>query len=364
MDPIAHTLAGATLAQTGLRKLTPLATATLIIGANLPDIDGVMNFFGSDAALYYRRGLTHGVVAQLLLPLLLTAAILAFDRFLRRRQRTDLSPARPLQVMLLAYLGVLSHPFLDWLNTYGVRLLMPFSGRWFYGDTLFIVDAWMWLLMGAAAVLGYSQTRWKQVLWIGLGLATSALVTGASFIPSAAKVVWWFGILVIVGLRIRGLTLSRQSAMALGCLAAFSLYLAALSAGNRHVQTKVSDWLRANHGESWTDVMIGPLPANPFYREVVAVSSTHYYGLKVPVFNHNEIVQRFAPVPVPHPDPVVLKALSNPDIRGFVNWMRFPTYEVQQLEQGYRVVIRDLRYVRPDQTEGRGIGMVETFVPL
>ncbi|HET9240017.1 MAG TPA: metal-dependent hydrolase [Oligoflexus sp.] len=364
MDPIAHTLAGATLAQTGLRKLTPLATATLVIGANLPDIDGVMSFLGSDASLFYRRGLTHGIVAQLLLPLLLTAAILAFDRLVRRRHRTDLSPARPLQIMLLAYIGVISHPLLDWLNTYGVRLLMPFSGRWFYGDTLFIVDAWMWLLMGAAVVLGYSQTRWSQVLWIGLGLATSALVTGAAFVPWAAKLVWWLGILVIGALRIRGLSLSRQRMLALGCVAAFCLYLAATSAGNQQVQNKVRDWIRTNHGEDVTDVMTGPLPANPFYREVVAVSSTHYYGLLVPVFNHAEIEQRFERIPLPKQDPIIHKALSNPDIRGFVNWMRFPIYDVEVLEQGYRVVIRDLRYVRPDQNEGRGIGMVETFVPL
>ena len=35
MDPLAHTLAGASLAQAGLKRLTPLATATLVIGANL-----------------------------------------------------------------------------------------------------------------------------------------------------------------------------------------------------------------------------------------------------------------------------------------------------------------------------------------
>lgn len=364
MDPIAHTLAGATLAQTGLRKLTPLAAATLVIGANLPDIDGVMSFFGSDASLYYRRGLTHGIVAQLLLPLLLTALILAFDRLVRRRHRTDLSPARPLQIMLLSYIGVISHPLLDWLNTYGVRLLMPFSGRWFYGDTLFIVDAWMWLLMGAAVVLAYSQTRWSQVLWIGLGLGTSALVVGADFVPWAAKLVWCLDIFAIVGLRIRGLSLSRQRMLALGCLAAFCLYLAATSAGNRHVQNKVKDWVRTHHGEDVTDVMTGPLPANPLYREVVAVSPTHYYGLQVPVFNQDEIRERFERIPLPKPDPIIQKALSNPDIRGFVNWMRFPIYDVQEIEQGYRVVIRDLRYVRPDQNEGRGIGMVETIVPL
>ena len=34
------------------------------------------------------------------------------------------------------FLAVLSHPLLDLLNTYGTRVLEPFSNRWFYGDTL------------------------------------------------------------------------------------------------------------------------------------------------------------------------------------------------------------------------------------
>ena len=43
-------------------------------------------------------------------------------------------PARVGPLLLISYLGVLSHVLLDYLNNYGVRLLMPFSDRWFYGD--------------------------------------------------------------------------------------------------------------------------------------------------------------------------------------------------------------------------------------
>ena len=44
---------------------------------------------------------------------------------------------------------MLSHVALDLLNNYGVRLLMPFSNRWFYGDAVFIIDPWLWLTLGA-----------------------------------------------------------------------------------------------------------------------------------------------------------------------------------------------------------------------
>ncbi len=53
----------------------------------------------------------------------------------------------PRELLFLSYVAVISHPFLDTLNTYGVRWLMPFSAEWFYGDTLFIIDPWVWLAL-------------------------------------------------------------------------------------------------------------------------------------------------------------------------------------------------------------------------
>ena len=58
----------------------------------------------------------------------------------------------------LACIGVLSHPVIDLLNVYGVRLLMPFSERWFYGDALFIIDIWVWLLFA----LGIRASRRRE----------------------------------------------------------------------------------------------------------------------------------------------------------------------------------------------------------
>jgi inner membrane protein len=63
MDPLAHTLFGATLAEAGLKKKTALAAGTLIIGANLPDIDAIAMLWGNDHALYFRRGWTHGILS-------------------------------------------------------------------------------------------------------------------------------------------------------------------------------------------------------------------------------------------------------------------------------------------------------------
>src|SRR3712207_4622196 len=126
MDNLCHALVGAALAEAGLKKRTALATATLVIGANLPDVDVLAYFWGSDEALGFRRGWTHGVLALALWPFVLTGIMLAWDRSVRRRRHPDAPPADARSLFLLSVISILSHPFLDWLNTYGMRWLMPF----------------------------------------------------------------------------------------------------------------------------------------------------------------------------------------------------------------------------------------------
>src|SRR5262245_9062523 len=135
MDNLTHTLAGLALADSGLKRTTRLGTLTLLVAANLPDIDGLSYVFGSGTdGLAFRRGWTHGILAMVVLPLVLTGIILLCAR---RRPGVDGG-----WLLLWAAIGVWSHPLLDLLNAYGVRLLMPFAARWFYGDALFIIDPW------------------------------------------------------------------------------------------------------------------------------------------------------------------------------------------------------------------------------
>ena len=157
MDPLAHTLAGAALAETRLSDSTPLAAPALILGSNLPDIDAVTMLVDRDLALAVRRGWTHGVLAVAVLPVVLTLALLLLDRALARWRGQE-PRARVGPLLGLSTLAVASHPALDWLNTYGVRFLMPFDNTWFYGDALFIVDPWVWLMLGAPVVLARSAT--------------------------------------------------------------------------------------------------------------------------------------------------------------------------------------------------------------
>ena len=85
-------------------------------------------------------------------------------------------------LVILSYIGVISHVFLDYLNNYGVRLLMPFSGRWFYGDSVFIVDIWMWLMLGLGALLARRGRK-----WIARGALATATIYVAVMVVSADR---------------------------------------------------------------------------------------------------------------------------------------------------------------------------------
>ena len=76
IDPVCHTLVGAGLARSGLARRTALGTTTLLIGANLPDVDVLAYFWGPAADLAFRRGWTHGILALALWPFVLTGAML------------------------------------------------------------------------------------------------------------------------------------------------------------------------------------------------------------------------------------------------------------------------------------------------
>src|SRR5690606_35011615 len=115
MDNICHTLAGAALAESGLKRRTPLAMATLLVGANLPDLDAAAYAWGNLAALEFRRGWTHGVLAMVVLPVALALFMVGWDRVVRRRGGVNRlrEPARFGPLLLLAIIAVFSHPLLD-----------------------------------------------------------------------------------------------------------------------------------------------------------------------------------------------------------------------------------------------------------
>ncbi len=147
MDNLTHSLTGLMLSRAGLNSYYPRATLVLVIAANIPDIDFLASTRGM---LYYfeqHRGITHSIAAapvMAILPVLIACAI--------GRTMRGWAAAWGLSVI-----GVASHLLLDWTNTYGIRLLFPFSSQWFHLDLINLFDLLIWavLLLGwLAPMLG------------------------------------------------------------------------------------------------------------------------------------------------------------------------------------------------------------------
>jgi inner membrane protein len=345
MDPLAHSLVGATLAESGLRRVSPLATATLVLGANAPDIDALAGLAGSDAALYWRRGITHGVVAMAVLPLVLTGVMLAWDRWVRRRREPAANPARAWPLVGLALLSTLTHPALDWLNSYGVRLLMPFDAGWHYGDALFILDPWLWLLAGASVVLARTRGRPSGAAFILLGCALTVLMTLNGLVPMFARVLWLLGVTVIVALRFWLPAMRHIPRIASGCGVCMLLYVAAMVHGSQLARADARAWL-AERGIHPVVVAASLLPADPFVRELIARAGDHYYFVERRWVGRPALRFSHAPIALGPDDAVTRAALAQPAVRGLSNWLRLPSLEVHAHDHGYAVSIRDVRYSR------------------
>lgn len=304
MDNLCHTLAGAALGEAGLKRRTSLATATLMIASNLPDID-VAVFATDTLAMSFRRGWTHGVVALIVLPPLLAAAMWFWDRA-RRRARVHSPAASWSGLLALSYIGTWLHVFMDWLNSYGIRLLKPFSDRWFYGDALYIIDPVLYVCFGAAILLARRARRQGRVAWwqpARAALAVAAVYVGLMLVSN-----WWARAEVRAGLD------------------------------------------RA--GRQGTRFMVTPVLGNPLRREVI-VDVGDRYEKGVLWFGP---APRFRPagygVDINRADPAVQQAVEHPRFQAFLMWSRFPFFVVQRTAAGTTVIANDYRYSSGSGVDG------------
>jgi inner membrane protein len=142
MDPLTHTATGLFLSRVGLGRWTPRALPILLLAANAPDIDILSAAGGSLSYLHYHRHLTHSLVAM---PVMALVAVLVVRVASRK-------PVHWLGAFFAALIGVASHLLLDFTNSYGMRLWLPFSGEWQRLDLTSVIDIWIWgaLLLGIA----------------------------------------------------------------------------------------------------------------------------------------------------------------------------------------------------------------------
>lgn len=128
------------MGRAGLNRKTALATLTLTLAAEAPDIDVLGAFGGRSFAFAHHRGFTHSFLG---VPLV-AAVVVGFVYLVwRMRGRTTNEPGLPPRwgvLFLFACLAGLSHILLDFTNNYGVRPFWPFWEKWYSWDIVFIYE--------------------------------------------------------------------------------------------------------------------------------------------------------------------------------------------------------------------------------
>jgi inner membrane protein len=354
MDPLTHTLVGASLASTRLGGTTRLAAPALVIGANLPDVDVLSYVRGADFALGFRRGWTHGVPALIVLPLLLVALLWLWSRRWPPEERSKVSTG---WLIALSYLALLTHPALDWLNTYGMRWWMPLSDTWYYGDSVFIMDPWLWLLLGVCWLLPKRPTRGLSITFVVLGGLLMLVVAGRA--PQYLPVVGVVAALLLVAfvLRLPEKSEATHSLPTVG-LAFGAIYIACMI----WLQGVTEDRVRAiavrDLPGALQTLMVGPMPANPLLWDVLLEDEEGYY--RYGAFDWQDATLRLTDPRLRAVDPAWLDEKGNDQVPGFLRWRRFPWIEDQAPAPDGRIYVMDARYAR-ERTTGFGGAVIESM---
>lgn len=307
MDPVTHILTGACLGRAGLNRKTGLATLTLILAAEAPDLDSFWYFAGWAPGLQHHRGITHSLIGAAFMAAAVTGAVYGIYRLMKRTSRQPKLPPNWKLLYFYALLGSLVHLFQDFTNNYGIRPFAPFSEKWYSWDIVFIVDPIMLTAMFLGLVLPglfaliTEEIGSKKPQFRGRGGAIFALLCMAALIL------------------LRNFEHRRA--------------VAALNA-------------RTYRNEEPLRASAFPQPVNPFSWN--GVVETHSFFLLLPVNSasgeidpDNEAVVRAKP----EETPVTLAAKKSYLGRVYLDWAQYPLVTAEKLEGGrYQVQFEDLRF--------------------
>jgi inner membrane protein len=301
MDNVTHTLFGLILAKTGLERSTPNATLALVIGSNLPDID-VVSWLGGDLSyLKHHRGFSHSMAGLLCQAFLLAAILLAIHR---ARSKVD-TRASFRMLFLMSLVGLGSHSLLDCTNSYGIRPFLPFDGRWFAADLVFIVDPWMLSILASGLMLPFLF----RLIYQEIGSKQGSYRGGAFAALTLIAVFWaskWF---------------SHENAL---------------------------EELRRRSYPTGELSRVGAFPQflNPVgWSGVVETEKAYHltfagFGLLQSGFERRRVKTFFKP----DPSEALTAATQGTQAGVFLDFARYPLFQVNSSAEGYEVVARDLRF--------------------
>lgn len=351
MDNLAHTLVGAVIGRALGADRVPAAGWIGAIAANAPDWTEPLvglPFLQRGTVSYYQlhRGITHSFLGAAIEAAILVLIVAALQHWWTRRRGINPPPLGVLTTLIVA--AVLSHLYMDWQGSYGLRPFLPWSGRWYYADWVAIVDPFFWVIPLIAIAWG-SERDWRPLTPILL----IVLITGWLIATRGDVTARWiqFGyasLLVIgaVGWQAHWFGFGRRSRIAVAALMVLALYAGAQAVVGAGVKAAIRGVARARFGpgaESAALTRIGtPFQWDPIYASRDTVAGPDWA------------------VPRQLADPRVQIAMRTPQGEAIADWARFLAAEIDPSPQGTVVVLRDLRYTRPPY---RGWAVVSIPLP-
>ena len=362
MDNLTHSLVGVTAAKAGLERLSPGASLLCVLAANSPDADVAIMLFGDRwDYLQHHRGITHALIGTAFLALLMPLIFYGVDRLWSRLRGQP--PKTNFRGLLIASVIVTAtHPLLDWTNNYGVRPLLPWSSRWFYGDLVFIIDPFLWVVLGGAAFLLASKTKVSKAVWITVAAIITLLIIVA---PRAGDMTnrtflagfWIVALIVIVVLFVTGAQERWGPKIGLAAFAIVLFYWGALAiiharAVNR--STQEANRIAAPNGETVGRLAVMPTLANPLRWDCVFETEQATY--RFPITLNSETTGRV----IRYPKPTGALAGAMEDISGqksttvFLGFARFPVARLTDPSCATQTLVQlaDLRYTEPGSSRG------------
>lgn len=273
-----HTFVGLAIARTGLDDWVPRAAATAVIASNLPDIDILSDLNSMPSYIEYHRGITHSLVGIPVLSLALAGAMYIFTRSFWK-------------TFVVALLAMATHPILDYSNTYGLRPFLPFDGTWYYGDTLFIIDPIMDLILLLGLLAG---EFFKKIRWV---MSFAAIMV----------------VMLYIGTRIH----ARNEAQA-----QLDDYTA-----------RVSDFEKS---------AVLPRLLDPWTWDGIVETKDSIF--KVNIDTTEVVTKEVARMPLLQTSKMVAQAAMAPSAATLLEFARFPVARIQGMQFGYRVTFLDFRF--------------------
>jgi inner membrane protein len=320
LEPLTHFLTGACLGRAGLNRKTALATLTLTLAAEAPDLDVIAGMVrGSTFGFAHHRGFTHSFLGVLLDAFVVLGFVYLVWRLRGRKIKDPNLPPRWGLLYFYACLAGLCHILLDFTNNYGVRPFWPFSEKWYSWDIVFIIEPVMLALLVLGLVVPYlfslidAEIGARQRVPRGRVAASLALA----------------GVVFLWGLR------DYEHRRAVHALEARSY--------NGADPVRVSaypKWIDPFH---WFGVV-----ETPAFFALAPVNS-----LLPEVDPEGRMEVRYKP----EETPVTLAAKKSYAGRVFLDWAQYPITETEILEppeQGSVVLFQDLRFVGMSIARGRG----------